>query len=61
VAQKHAEKSVSKTKPAEDTIDENPPTLETSGSIDDILDEIDDVLEENAQDFVNSYVQQGGE
>ena len=28
---------------------------------DDILDEIDDVLESNAEDFVRSYVQKGGE
>ena len=26
-----------------------------------ILDEIDSVLEENDEDFVNSYVQKGGE
>ena len=29
--------------------------------IDAILDEIDDVLETNAEDFVKSYVQKGGE
>jgi len=29
--------------------------------IDDLLDEIDEVLEENAEDFVKSYVQRGGE
>lgn len=29
--------------------------------MDDILDEIDDVLETNAEDFVKSYVQKGGE
>jgi ubiquitin-like protein Pup len=28
---------------------------------DDILDEIDDVLESNAEDFVRSYVQKGGQ
>jgi len=28
---------------------------------DDLLDEIDDVLETNAEDFVRSYVQKGGE
>nr|7OYF_B Chain B, Prokaryotic ubiquitin-like protein Pup [Acidothermus cellulolyticus]7OYH_B Chain B, Prokaryotic ubiquitin-like protein Pup [Acidothermus cellulolyticus] len=26
-----------------------------------ILDEIDDVLEENAEEFVRSYIQKGGE
>lgn len=28
---------------------------------DTILDEIDDVLEENAEDFVRAYVQKGGQ
>jgi prokaryotic ubiquitin-like protein Pup len=29
--------------------------------LDDLLDEIDSVLESNAEDFVRSYVQKGGE
>jgi prokaryotic ubiquitin-like protein Pup len=29
--------------------------------LDDLLDEIDDVLETNAEEFVRSYVQKGGE
>jgi ubiquitin-like protein Pup len=29
--------------------------------MDDLLDEIDSVLEENAEEFVKSYVQKGGE
>ena len=29
--------------------------------LDDLLDEIDSVLEANAEDFVRSYVQKGGE
>ena len=29
--------------------------------MDDILEEIDSVLEENAEEFVKSYVQKGGE
>lgn len=29
--------------------------------LDDLLDEIDEVLESNAEDFVRSYVQKGGE
>ena len=29
--------------------------------LDDILDEIDEVLEANAEDFVKSYIQKGGE
>jgi ubiquitin-like protein Pup len=29
--------------------------------IDKLLDEIDDILEENAEEFVKSYVQRGGQ
>lgn len=29
--------------------------------LDDLLDEIDGVLETNAEEFVNSYIQKGGE
>jgi ubiquitin-like protein Pup len=29
--------------------------------LDDLLDEIDSVLEENAEEFVRNYVQKGGE
>ena len=29
--------------------------------LDELLDEIDEVLEDNAEDFVRSYVQKGGE
>lgn len=34
---------------------------EIKADIDELLDEIDDVLETNAEDFVRSYVQKGGE
>lgn len=30
-------------------------------NVDDILDEIDEVLEENAEEFVKSYIQKGGQ
>ena len=32
-----------------------------SAQMDDLLDEIDDVLEENAEEFVKGYVQHGGQ
>ena len=32
-----------------------------SEDVDALLDEIDDVLEENAEEFVRSYVQKGGQ
>jgi prokaryotic ubiquitin-like protein Pup len=34
---------------------------ELTEDVEDLLAEIDDVLEENAEEFVKSYVQQGGE
>lgn len=39
----------------------DPRNEKLADDIDAILDEIDDVLEENAEKFVNSYVQKGGE
>lgn len=42
-----------------------PVTSETGeklkAELDDLLDEIDDVLETNAEEFVKSYVQKGGQ
>lgn len=34
---------------------------ELNDDVDSILDEIDDVLEENAQDFVAQFIQKGGQ
>jgi ubiquitin-like protein Pup len=34
---------------------------EIKAELDDLLDEIDDVLETNAEDFVKSYIQKGGQ
>lgn len=46
-------------------VEEAPATSERGeklkAELDDLLDEIDDVLETNAEDFVKSYVQKGGE
>jgi ubiquitin-like protein Pup len=36
-------------------------TPSTQTDIEQILDEIDDVLESNAEDFVRNYVQKGGQ
>lgn len=38
---------------------ENPET--TDAELDDLLADIDDVLEENAEEFVKAYIQKGGE
>jgi prokaryotic ubiquitin-like protein Pup len=49
----------------EDVVEETPGASETGekikDEIDDLLDEIDEVLETNAEEFVRSYVQKGGE
>lgn len=49
----------------EETVEEEPASTETGDKLkaemDDLLDEIDDVLETNAEDFVKSYIQKGGQ
>jgi ubiquitin-like protein Pup len=49
----------------EETVEEAPAATEQGEKIkaelDDLLDEIDQVLETNAEDFVKSYSQKGGE
>jgi prokaryotic ubiquitin-like protein Pup len=60
------QKSKSSTNRDVDHVDESAPPVTESGEklkaeLDDLLDEIDEVLETNAEDFVKSYVQKGGE
>ena len=38
-----------------------PSTAGLKHDLDDILDEIDEILEENAEEFIKGYVQKGGE
>jgi ubiquitin-like protein Pup len=49
----------------EEVVEEAPATSESGEKIkaelDDLLEEIDEVLESNAEDFVKSYVQKGGQ
>ena len=49
----------------EEEVEETPTTSESGEKIkaelDDLLDEIDEVLETNAEDFVRSFVQKGGQ
>jgi ubiquitin-like protein Pup len=50
----------------DEVVDDAAPATSESGEklkaeLDDLLDEIDEVLETNAEDFVKSYVQKGGQ
>ena len=49
----------------EEVVEEAPPTSERGEKIkaelDDLMDEIDEVLEDNAEEFVRNYVQKGGQ
>jgi ubiquitin-like protein Pup len=54
-----AEESVEDTTAAEGGVAERKEKLDED--IDAILDEIDDVLEVNAEDFVKSFIQKGGQ
>jgi prokaryotic ubiquitin-like protein Pup len=54
------------TAPREETVPEETEAPSGQGEklkaeLDDLLDEIDEVLEENAEEFVRNYVQKGGE
>ena len=48
-----------------EVVEDAPPVSESGeklkAELDDLLDEIDEVLETNAEDFVKSYVQKGGQ
>ncbi|HLI44274.1 MAG TPA: ubiquitin-like protein Pup [Acidimicrobiales bacterium] len=58
-----------RTAPSRETVTEEEETTAATSErgeklkaeIDDLLDEIDEVLEDNAEEFVRNYVQKGGE
>jgi len=49
----------------EEAVEELPPASKQGdklkAELDELLDDIDEVLEENAEDFVRSYIQKGGQ
>lgn len=49
------------TEVVEETLTSSDKGERLKAELDDLLDEIDDVLETNAEDFVKSYVQKGGQ
>jgi ubiquitin-like protein Pup len=58
-------KKVTKERTAEVVEETDPATSERGerlkADLDELLDEIDEVLEDNAEEFVRNYVQKGGE
>ena len=65
MAEREQKKKQAPAKSDEDVVEDVPTKSETGekikGELDDLLDEIDEVLEDNAEEFVKSYVQKGGE
>jgi len=59
------QKKKTTTEREEDVVEEVPGSSATGeklkAELDDLLDEIDEVLEDNAEEFVRNYVQKGGE
>jgi len=58
--------SGTRTTESETEVDEATPVTSERGEkikaeLDDLLDEIDEVLEDNAEEFVRNYVQKGGQ
>ena len=66
MAEQEQKRKVTPARTTEDEVVEDAPVPVTQGEklkaeLDDLLDEIDGVLESNAEDFVKSYVQKGGQ
>jgi ubiquitin-like protein Pup len=65
MAEREQKKKSAPARRDEEVVEETPATSEQGEKIkaelDDLLEEIDEVLESNAEDFVKSYVQKGGE
>ena len=59
--QKRVERHVAKEETTEEEIEVSEVGQEAAEKIDALLDEIDLVLEENAEEFVKNFVQHGGE
>jgi prokaryotic ubiquitin-like protein Pup len=65
MAERELKKKTTTTEHAEEAVDDVPPVSakgeQLKAELDDLLDEIDEVLEDNAEEFVRNYVQKGGE
>jgi ubiquitin-like protein Pup len=61
VAQEHKQSHGTNGEEQESESASRPKDEELASEVDALLDEIDDVLEENAEEFVAGYVQRGGQ
>jgi ubiquitin-like protein Pup len=65
MAEREQKKKTTTTERTEEVVEEVPATSASGeklkAELDDLLDEIDEVLEDNAEEFVRNYVQKGGE
>jgi ubiquitin-like protein Pup len=65
MAERELKKKSTGTDHAKESVEEVPATShkgeKLKAELDDLLDEIDEVLEDNAEEFVRNYVQKGGE
>jgi prokaryotic ubiquitin-like protein Pup len=65
MAEREQKKKTTSTERTDEVVEEVPATSATGeklkAELDDLLDEIDEVLEDNAEEFVRNYVQKGGE
>jgi len=65
MAEREMKKKQQGTERTDETVDDVPAASATGeklkAELDDLLDEIDEVLEDNAEEFVRNYVQKGGE
>ena len=64
--QEQKKRGTTRTTQAEVEVEEAAPATSERGEkikaeLDDLLDEIDEVLEDNAEEFVRNYVQKGGQ
>ena len=65
MAEREMKKKQQGTERTAEAVDDVPAASATGeklkAELDDLLDEIDEVLEDNAEEFVRNYVQKGGE
>jgi ubiquitin-like protein Pup len=65
MAEREQKKKSTASERPDEVVEEVPATSATGeklkAELDDLLDEIDEVLEDNAEEFVRNYVQKGGE